>query len=108
MAARIISTLIALLLAAGAYFGVAPGTPGINLVFVLFLFVAFILWFEWESIEAGYSYLREREGPRGKGLQFPLTRLAPLLRGTPSRDKADGEEPPPAKKPDSDPRRRRD
>ncbi len=93
MVARILSTLVALGLAGGAYFGVAPAAPGVNLLFVFLLFVAFLLWFEWETIEAGYSYLDEGEGPSRRDLLLPLTRFAPLLRRTPPRPKDHPEEP---------------
>ncbi len=105
MAARILSTMIALLLAGGAYFGMAPAAPGVNLLFVLFLFAAFVLWFEWESIAAGYSYLREREAPRGGSVPFPLIRIGPLLRRKPPPAEPDPEKPP-EKKPGSDRRGR--
>ena len=62
MARRALFTLIALLLAAHAFCYADPA-PDVNLFGVLFLFFAFIVWFCWGEIQAGYAYLEDRGAP---------------------------------------------
>ncbi|HJU16045.1 MAG TPA: hypothetical protein VJ770_06215 [Stellaceae bacterium] len=90
MGARIVPTIIALLLAAGAFCGAGPAPAGINLFGVLFLFVAYVTWFEWEAIRGGYSHL----GENGEGRQLALMfiRLGPILSRKSGR-KGSNEEP---------------
>jgi hypothetical protein len=88
MAARLFYTVVALLLAFGAFYGAGPVPAGINLFGVLFLFVAWIIWFEWGEIREGYSYLGETGGRRRLDLMF--VRLGPVIirrlgRGKPDR-----------------------
>lgn len=77
MLRRVFLTIVALSLA-GAAFGGADPTPDVNLFGVLFLFFAFVVWFCWDDIQAGYAYLDEsgtsREAPTG--LMF--IRFAPM------------------------------
>jgi hypothetical protein len=89
MAARLVLTAVPLLLAFGAFCGAGPVPAGINLFGVLFLFAAWLVWFEWGSIREGYSYLEE-SGGRGR-LDLMLVRLGPLMikklcRGKPDRE----------------------
>ena len=80
MAGRIFSTLAALCVAAVAFCGAGPPPAGINLPCVLFLFVAFVVWFEWGSIGEGYSYLRENRRAGNRGSDVMLVRMGPLAR----------------------------
>lgn len=77
MASRLFLTALALLLALGAFCGAGPVPAGPNLFGVLFLFMGWIVWFEWGSIQAGYSYLEE-SGGLGR-LDLMLVRLGPLM-----------------------------
>jgi len=76
MARRVLFTTIALLLALCA-FGTADPAPDVNLFGVLFLFFAFIVWFCWQEIQAGYSYLEERGTPRLE-TSLMFIRFAPM------------------------------
>jgi hypothetical protein len=77
MARKVFLTALALSLAGAAFAGADP-SPDVNLFGVLFLFFAFVAWFCWDDIQAGYSYLDEcgvaREPP--SGLMF--IRFAPM------------------------------
>jgi hypothetical protein len=77
MARRVFLTLLFLFLA-GAAFAAADPRPDINLFGVLFLFVAFVAWFCWDQIEAGYSYLDECGASRGILSGVLLIRFAPM------------------------------
>jgi hypothetical protein len=82
MASRVILTGLSLLLAFGAFCGAGPVPAGPNLFGVLFLFAGWIVWFEWGSIQAGYSYLEESDGEERGGLgrlDPMLVRLGPLM-----------------------------
>jgi hypothetical protein len=84
MVRRILSTLAALLVAVAAFCG--AGQPvGINLAGVLFLFVAFVIWFEWEAIREGYSCRQEDGRAGGRGSDLMLVRMGPLTRREPDR-----------------------
>jgi apolipoprotein N-acyltransferase len=76
MARRVLFTVIALLLAVSAFYNADPA-PDVNLFGVLFLFFAFVVWFYWKEIQAGYSYLEERGAPR-LGTSLMLVRFAPM------------------------------
>jgi hypothetical protein len=78
MARRIFFTIAALLLA-GSAFGNADPQPDINLFGVLFLFFAFIAWFCWDDIQAGYAYLEESGTPHRHRNALLFTRVAPLM-----------------------------
>ena len=78
MFARIIATLCALLLAAGAFCGAGVEPGGINLSGVAFLFLAIVLWFEWGGIREGYSYLAELRGRGEDNPDLLLGRSGPL------------------------------
>ena len=77
MARRLLFTSIALLLSATAFVGADP-TPGVNLFGVLFLFFAFVVWFYWKDIEAGYSYLEDSGIPRYETSGLMFIRFAPM------------------------------
>jgi uncharacterized membrane protein HdeD (DUF308 family) len=59
MAPRLFFTILSLVLAAAAFLNADP-SPDINLFGVLFLFFAFVAWFAWADIQAGYAYQAER------------------------------------------------
>lgn len=80
MLRRIFSTGAALLVAAAAFSGAGPPPAGINLPGVLFLFVAFIVWFEWGSIQEGYSFLQDNRRGEHRGSDMMLVRMGPLVR----------------------------
>jgi len=88
MARRILATLAALIVAAVAFCG-AGAPAGINLPGVLFLFVAFVLWFEWGSIREGYCYLEDNRRAGIRGSDVMIVRMGPLTRRGP-RDKPVG------------------
>ena len=77
MLRRAFYTVLALLLAASAFDNADPH-PDVNLFGVLFLFIAFIVWFYWHDIIAGYSYLDERRVPRYEGTGLMFIRFAPM------------------------------
>ena len=77
MARRLLFTGIALLLSAAAFAGADPA-PDVNLFGVMFLFIAFIVWFYWKDIEAGYSYLEEAGVPRYESSGLMFIRFAPM------------------------------
>jgi hypothetical protein len=76
MLRRIFFTAMALLLAGSAFRGADP-EPDINLFGVLFLFFAFIVWFCWDDIQAGYAYLDDSDMPRYERIGLTLVRFAP-------------------------------
>jgi hypothetical protein len=78
MVRRVFYTMLALLLAGSAFCNADP-QPDVNLFDVLFLFVAFVIWFCWSEIQAGYSYLEEnRRVPGYESTGLMLIRLAPM------------------------------
>jgi hypothetical protein len=77
MARRVFYTFLSLALAGSAFFNADP-RPDINLFGVLFLFSAFVVWFCWEDIEAGYAFLDDRGRPRGEASGLMLIRFAPM------------------------------
>ena len=77
MARRVFLTAVFLVLAGSAFAGADP-TPDINLFGVLFLFFAFVAWFCWEHIQAGYSYLDDCGASRGVLSGVLLIRFAPM------------------------------
>jgi hypothetical protein len=77
MVRRVLFTVLALLLSAGAFFGADPA-PDVNLFGVLFLFFAFIAWFCWQDIQAGYAFLEEAGIPRYESSGLMFIRFAPM------------------------------
>ena len=78
MARRVFFTVVSLALAAAAFLSADP-SPDINLFGVLFLFFAFIAWFHWRDIQAGYSYQAERREQANTTIPLMLVRLGPML-----------------------------
>lgn len=79
MVRRILSTLAALIVAAAAFCG--AGQPaGINLAGVLFLFIAYVIWFEWAAIREGYSCRQNGGQAEDRGSDLMLVRMGPLTR----------------------------
>ncbi len=76
MARRMLFTIIALLLAACAFYSADPA-PDVNLFGVMFLFFAFISWFCWDEIQAGYAYQEDRGAPRHQ-TSLMFIRFAPM------------------------------
>ena len=77
MARRVLFTVIALLLALSAFDGADP-TPDVNLFGVLFLFIAFVVWFYWGDMQAGYAYLEDSGVPRYERTGLMFIRFAPM------------------------------
>ena len=77
MARRLFFTVGALFLSVAAFYGADPA-PSINLFGVLFLFVAFVVWFFWKEIQAGYSYLEDSGVPRYEPTGVMFIRFAPM------------------------------
>ena len=77
MVRRLFYTSLALLLAASAFCNADP-QPDVNLFGVLFLFVAFLVWFYWGEIQAGYAYLEENRVPRYESTGLMFIRFAPM------------------------------
>lgn len=77
MARRLFFAALALVLAAAAFCGADP-QPDVNLFGVLFLFFAFVGWFCWDEIQAGFSYLEETGIPRNKACGLLAVRFAPM------------------------------
>ena len=77
MARRLFFTVVALFLSVAAFCGADPA-PSINLFGVLFLFVAFVVWFFWKEIQAGYSYLEDSGVPRYEPTGVMFIRFAPM------------------------------
>lgn len=56
MAARILLTIAALLLAAGGFFGAAPSPAGpLDPFGILFLFVSGVIWLAWDSVREAFD-----------------------------------------------------
>jgi hypothetical protein len=81
MAARISFTVVAFLMAVGAFCGTGP-TPGglLDPFGIFFLFVAIFIWFAWAAIHEGFV-----TGP----MDFMLVRAAPFLKNKPTRKARD-------------------
>lgn len=79
MAVRTLTTLLALLLAGGAFCGLGPEPAGVNAFGVLLLFGAWVAWYGWESIQEGYSYQRENAAANRNGADLMAVRLGPVL-----------------------------
>ena len=77
MARRLFYTFLSLVLS-GAAFASADPAPDVNLFGVLFLFFAYIVWFYWKDIEAGYAYLEERRAPGWESSGLMFIRFAPM------------------------------
>lgn len=77
MARRVFYTALALVLAASAFCTADP-KPDVNLFGVMFLFFAYVVWFYWEDIQAGYAYLDDRGTPRREGTELMFLRFAPM------------------------------
>ncbi len=77
MVRRLLYTILALALAVTAFDSADP-TPDVNLFGVMFLFFAFVAWFCWEDIQAGYAYLDDRRVSRYEGTGLMVLRFAPL------------------------------
>jgi hypothetical protein len=78
MARRLFFTILSLALAAAAFSGADPA-PGINLFGVLFLFFAFVAWFHWKEIQAGYAYHADRGEQSNTTIPLMVVRLGPML-----------------------------
>jgi hypothetical protein len=78
MARRLFFTVLSLVLAMAAFLS-ADASPDINLFGVLFLFFAFIAWFAWDDIQAGYAYQAERREQSNTTVPLMLVRLGPML-----------------------------
>ena len=78
MVRRLLFTTLSLGLAAAAFSGADPA-PDVNLFGVLFLFFAFIAWFHWKEIQAGYAYHADRGEPSGTTIPLMVVRLGPML-----------------------------
>lgn len=78
MARRVFFTGVALLLAVAAFCGADPEMD-VNLFGVLFLFAAFVVWFGWDEIQAGYAYLEDQGRPRKVPSGLMFIRFAPML-----------------------------
>ncbi len=77
MVRRVFYTVLALGLAGSAFYSADP-KPDVNLFGVMFLFFAFIVWFYWHDIIAGYAYLEERSVPRSEKTGLMFLRFAPM------------------------------
>lgn len=77
MVRRLFYTSLALLLAGSAFYNADP-QPDVNLFGVLFLFLAFVVWFYWNDIQAGYSYLDDTAAPRQERTGLMFIRFAPM------------------------------
>ena len=78
MARRLFFTVLCLVLAGAAFSGADP-MPDVNLFGVLFLFFAYVAWFHWSDIQAGYAYQAERREPSSTSIPLMLVRLGPML-----------------------------
>ena len=78
MVRRVFYTFLALALAGSAFANADP-KPDVNLFGVLFLFIAFVVWFYWHEIIAGYSYLDDSGVPRHESpTGLMMVRFAPM------------------------------
>ncbi|MGH7047931.1 MAG: hypothetical protein ACREE2_16250 [Stellaceae bacterium] len=81
MVVRILLTIATLLLAAGGFFGAAPGPTGpLNPFGILFLFVSGVIWLAWELVHEAFT----------DRLDVMAVRLGPMFRRKPTgRDRPD-------------------
>ena len=77
MARRLLFTVLAVVLAGAAFYGADP-QPDVNLFGVVFLSFAYIAWFGWRDIEAGYAYLDDSGVPRYENSGLMFIRFAPM------------------------------
>jgi hypothetical protein len=77
MVRRVFYTAGSLSLAGSAFCNADP-QPDVNLFGVMFLFYAFIVWFCWDDIQAGYAYLDDSGMPRSERIGLTLVRFAPM------------------------------
>lgn len=76
MARRALFTILAVVLA-GTAFDNADPVPDVNLFGVIFLAIAYIVWFFWGDIQAGYAYIDDDASHRQRpGLM--LIRMGPM------------------------------
>ena len=78
MVRRLFFTILSLLLAAAA-FSEADPEPDINLFGVLFLFFAFVAWFHWKEIQAGYAFHADGDEQSNTTIPLMVVRLGPML-----------------------------
>lgn len=78
MVRRVFFTMLSLLLAAAAFSGADPA-PDVNLFGVLFLFFAFVAWFHWKEIQAGYAYHADKGDKGNAHIPLMIVRLGPML-----------------------------
>ena len=78
MVRRVLFTILALVLAAAAFFGADPA-PDVNLFGVVFLIFAFIVWFHWKEIQAGYAYHADSGDKGNAHIPLMVVRLGPML-----------------------------
>jgi hypothetical protein len=80
MAARIIFTAFAIVLAAVAFLGGGPGGGGpLDPFGILFLFASGLIWLGWDAIQEGYSYLRDAGKPGKERPDLPIIRMGPMI-----------------------------
>jgi hypothetical protein len=77
MVRRVVFSLLSLFLAGSAFWSADP-VPDVNLFGVMFLFFAFVVWFYWPDIEAGYSYFEDSGVPRYETTGLLFIRFAPM------------------------------
>jgi hypothetical protein len=74
---RVFFTGLALVLAGAAFDGADP-QPDVNLFGVLFLFCAYIVWFYWNEMRAGYLHIDDSGMSRFEGSGLMMIRFAPM------------------------------
>ena len=77
MLRRIFYTVLFLALGGCAFYNADP-QPDVNLFGVMFLFFAFVVWFYWDDIQAGYACFDEVRPPRSLRSDLMLIRFAPM------------------------------
>lgn len=77
MARRVFYTSLALFLAGTAFYSADP-KPDVNLFGVMFLFFAYVVWFYWWDIQAGFAYLDDSGAARRVPLGLMFIRFAPM------------------------------
>jgi hypothetical protein len=77
MVRRVFFTSLALVLAGVAFDGADP-QPDVNLFGVLFLFCAYVTWFYWNEMRAGYLNIDDSGMPRYEGSGLMMIRFAPM------------------------------
>lgn len=76
MARRALFTIVAIVLAGSAFDNADPA-PDINLFGVIFLAIAYIVWFFWSDIQAGYAFIDD-DTTRNERTGLMLIRVAPM------------------------------